>query len=964
MPLEQRNVLRWQGEVFTEPFDFALGKVSAVQFPMSGTRVYQSLAPAADFGFELAEGDLLYGNLVGMTPSEVELETPGLGRLKVLREYLSRMVRRQAEGHLIYQGPNQRTDWQVAPTSSSWREDAGHLVTDQSGATLLGNFDLPAQARIEIELSWDDQANFMLALGATEGILETRHQALEWAFRLEVWEEQLVALRASDSEADVAALAKLKHGAGRIHLLLLLDQTRGYLRVLSTAGETLGEVRAGAGQTGPGKRLWLLNRGGSLRLEGIRVSRWDGSFSVEGPADQTRIERLEGTTVVGLIERFDQETGELVLAGEGGPRRVRLDEVARVQFNSIHELPAQSMRVILQNGCRLRGELLEVGTDLRETEREKENRAKKNSLEAAHLWMSSAALVEPVGWPVQRLRSLMVLQDGMAPAVARLHGGSACRLESAGTQLHGMLVTRIPARGKAVATLVEEAAAQPPPGSILSAASCILWQPLGSITASPLKQSVAARIVYRDPPPKPKTPKPKTRQKNRQPRPQQLPAGVWGALMKALADQGEAPAHKGQDRGMLYLRSGDTVPCKVTRIDSKGVHFQTPLSGIRLVSHDQVKGVVLTRSQRTIVLSKAKRQRLLTLPRMHRENPPTHLVCSMTGDYLRGRLLGMDAQTLRMEVRLETVGVPREHVSHVIWLHENELEGEKEKLELELEAVANPIGPLRAQAVRGSGVRMTFAPQRLVADGSVRMPPPATGRETDSGIPAIWRPATALLGTSRVLGECRVELKDIDRLLLGGAIEQEAAQLVQQGWKLHHAREPKIVSTQSGSRIPGTAAALVGKPAPDFQLDLLGGKSFHLRDCLGQIVVLDFWAGWCGPCMQAMPQMDRLIRDLPGDQVRLVAVNLQERPEQIISTLERHGLEQLGSKRKEGEAVIALDLDGVVAEKYTATAIPQTVVIDPQGDIARLFVGGGPQYLEQLREALEGLLEEGKASSP
>jgi thiol-disulfide isomerase/thioredoxin len=234
------------------------------------------------------------------------------------------------------------------------------------------------------------------------------------------------------------------------------------------------------------------------------------------------------------------------------------------------------------------------------------------------------------------------------------------------------------------------------------------------------------------------------------------------------------------------------------------------------------------------------------------------------------------------------------------------------------------------------------------------MPTPANQHEARMEIPAAGQPATALLGNSQMLGECRIGLNGIDRLLLGGAIEQEAAQLAPQGWTLHHARLPKIASTESGNRIPGTAAALVGHSAPDFQLELHGGETFRLRDCLGQIVVLDFWASWCGPCMQTMPQIERLVRELPGDQVRLVAVNLQETPDEITSTLQRHGL----------ETVVALDQDGVVAEKYTATAIPQTVVIDQQGNIARLFVGGGPRLVGQLRAALEGMLEKGKPSGP
>src|SRR5262249_12272986 len=139
---------------------------------------------------------------------------------------------------------------------------------------------------------------------------------------------------------------------------------------------------------------------------------------------------------------------------------------------------------------------------------------------------------------------------------------------------------------------------------------------------------------------------------------------------------------------------------------------------------------------------------------------------------------------------------------------------------------------------------------------------------------------------------------------------------------------------------------MVGKPAPDFELDLLGGKSFRLSKARGKVVILDFWATWCGPCVSAMPQVERVAREFRDRDVQLVAVNLQETEKQITSMLERHKL----------DVTVALDRDGDVALKYAASAIPQTVIIDREGNVSRLFVGGGPQLEGQLREAVEALM--------
>jgi peroxiredoxin len=139
---------------------------------------------------------------------------------------------------------------------------------------------------------------------------------------------------------------------------------------------------------------------------------------------------------------------------------------------------------------------------------------------------------------------------------------------------------------------------------------------------------------------------------------------------------------------------------------------------------------------------------------------------------------------------------------------------------------------------------------------------------------------------------------------------------------------------------------LVGKPAPDFQVELLDGKKFHLADSKGRVVVLDFWATWCGPCLQTMPQIDGVVHEFDDQDVELIAVNLEEPASQIRSMLERHKLQM----------TVALDRDGVVAAKYAAAAIPQTVLIDRDGKVARLFVGGGPHLADHLRDAVRHLL--------
>ena len=104
-----------------------------------------------------------------------------------------------------------------------------------------------------------------------------------------------------------------------------------------------------------------------------------------------------------------------------------------------------------------------------------------------------------------------------------------------------------------------------------------------------------------------------------------------------------------------------------------------------------------------------------------------------------------------------------------------------------------------------------------------------------------------------------------------------------------------------------------------------------------------------------MPQVEKATGEFDEKDVQLVAVNLQETPQQIKAMLERHQLKI---------ARVALDKDGAIAEKYQAHAIPQTVIIGRDGNVARLFVGGGPHLDDQLRDAIKATLAGEKPEEP
>src|SRR5262249_25735932 len=203
----------------------------------------------------------------------------------------------------------------------------------------------------------------------------------------------------------------------------------------------------------------------------------------------------------------------------------------------------------------------------------------------------------------------------------------------------------------------------------------------------------------------------------------------------------------------------------------------------------------------------------------------------------------------------------RERIAQIIWLHADELTGQKPDGQA---SQAN-----RVQALRADGNRLTFVAQK-------------SDHKTVSG-------------TSDVLGACRVNLGEVDQLLFGTSIEESAAKLAYHRWKLHHATEPKFAQEDAGAskdgQPTGKESPLVGQAAFPFGLDMLDGSRFSLSERKGRVVVLEFWATWCGPCLQSMPLMDAVVREFAGQEVKLIAVNLEEQAEQVKSVLQRHKLE-------------------------------------------------------------------------
>jgi peroxiredoxin len=140
----------------------------------------------------------------------------------------------------------------------------------------------------------------------------------------------------------------------------------------------------------------------------------------------------------------------------------------------------------------------------------------------------------------------------------------------------------------------------------------------------------------------------------------------------------------------------------------------------------------------------------------------------------------------------------------------------------------------------------------------------------------------------------------------------------------------------------------VGQAAPDFAAQDLSQQTVTLASFRGQkVVVLDFWATWCGPCRMAMPGLQTLQDEFKGRGVEFLSINQGESPEQAGDFM---------SKKGYGFHVL-LDPDSSIGAQYGVQGIPTLMAVDKQGVVRWIRVGYLPSDAD-LKRMLEKLVSQ------
>ncbi|MCH2146049.1 MAG: redoxin domain-containing protein [Phycisphaerales bacterium] len=141
----------------------------------------------------------------------------------------------------------------------------------------------------------------------------------------------------------------------------------------------------------------------------------------------------------------------------------------------------------------------------------------------------------------------------------------------------------------------------------------------------------------------------------------------------------------------------------------------------------------------------------------------------------------------------------------------------------------------------------------------------------------------------------------------------------------------------------------LGKEAPGFELKTLRtDETVSLESLRGKVVVLDFWATWCGPCVAGLPTMDKVTSEFKDKGVVFYAIDLREPADRVRSFVDK----------KKWTFPVLMDDKGEIANKYGVSGIPHSVVIGKDGTILKVHIGfaGAAALEKQLTEELEEAL--------
>jgi len=144
------------------------------------------------------------------------------------------------------------------------------------------------------------------------------------------------------------------------------------------------------------------------------------------------------------------------------------------------------------------------------------------------------------------------------------------------------------------------------------------------------------------------------------------------------------------------------------------------------------------------------------------------------------------------------------------------------------------------------------------------------------------------------------------------------------------------------------SSGMEGQLAPDFALKSSTGENLRLSEFRGDVVMINFWATWCGPCRQEMPLLDELYARYERVGFSLLGVNIDDDSSRAMDMIEELGV----------NFPVLFDARKEVSKLYEVEAMPVTVIVDRTGTVRYIHHGYKPGYEDKYLDQIRSLLRE------
>ena len=155
-----------------------------------------------------------------------------------------------------------------------------------------------------------------------------------------------------------------------------------------------------------------------------------------------------------------------------------------------------------------------------------------------------------------------------------------------------------------------------------------------------------------------------------------------------------------------------------------------------------------------------------------------------------------------------------------------------------------------------------------------------------------------------------------------------------------------VLSIFMGSSL--ASSGLTGQTAPDFVLKSSTGENLRLSEYRGDVVMINFWATWCGPCRQEMPLLDELYGRYQRVGFSLLGVNIDDDSRRAMAMVKELGV----------RFPVLFDEEKKVSKLYEVEAMPLTILLDREGTVRHIHYGYKPGYEQKYQNEIRSLLRE------